>query len=109
MRRLCPRCERVKEDASTGPCPACKRKRERERNAEPARRLRRSGAWQKVRGAVVLCDGNACTRCGRADTQLEVHHVRSLKQGGAPLDPRNLVTLCVGCHREQLRESRAVF
>ena len=43
--------------------------------------------------------GSVCSRCGDTD-RLSLHHVVPLKDGGDPVDPSNLATLCHYCHRE---------
>jgi len=64
-----------------------------------------------LRRAVLHRDGNACLICG-ARTNLELHHVVPVANGGAT-SANNLRTLCVSCHRGQLgqhtkREVRTV-
>ena len=52
--------------------------------------------WHYARKAAKERDGYRCQQCGKAG-MLEVHHLRSLSQGGDnELD--NLRTLCRGCH-----------
>jgi 5-methylcytosine-specific restriction endonuclease McrA len=103
MRRICPHCERIKPDASTGPCDDCRRKRERERNAtDPRRKLRNSKRWQEVRERVKARDGGACVECC-ATEPLEVHHKAKILFVRDPFDMYNLETLCVSCHRKKDR------
>ena len=52
-----------------------------------------------LRRAVLRRDGNACLICG-ARTNLELHHVVPVANGGATT-ANNLRTLCVRCHRGQ--------
>lgn len=56
-----------------------------------------SAAWRAARAAALARDGYRCTECGRAG-RLEVHHVKAMGDGGAPLDVDNLKTLCRACH-----------
>ena len=54
------------------------------------------GAWRRVRLVVLDRDGHRCAWCsGPAST---VDHVRPLAEGGARLDPANLVACCVRCN-----------
>jgi 5-methylcytosine-specific restriction endonuclease McrA len=90
-----------------GACPACKRTAEREksrRRRQSQRDIRNARAWQLVRETVRRRDG-ACRACGGRE-KLGVHHVTPLAQGGAPLDPANLVTLCRLCHEREESKSR---
>ena len=61
-----------------------------------------SRAWARVRRQVLDRDGWRCQLCGKAG-RLEVDHVVPLRRGGEPLDPRNLRTLCRGCHIAKTR------
>jgi len=70
--------------------------------ATPATRpIYRSKAWKLARLAVLERAGWRCEnpKCGRAGV-LEVHHRRSLKDGGAPFEQTNLQALCRPCHFE---------
>lgn len=61
------------------------------------RLLYRSTAWARVRRAVLERCRRRCEDCG-APGRLEVHHVRPLSDGGAPLDLDNVRALCRRCH-----------
>jgi len=53
-------------------------------------------AWQRLRLVVLERDGRVCRWCcGYADT---VDHVTALVDGGARLDPTNLVACCRSCN-----------
>ena len=58
--------------------------------------------WERVRRQVFERDGYRCVKCGKAGklaaSRLEVDHRLRLRDGGAPLDLRNLQTLCRDCH-----------
>lgn len=43
-------------------------------------------------------DGYRCVYCGRTDKPIELAHYISRSKGGLGI-PRNLVSLCVDCHR----------
>ena len=59
--------------------------------------------WRVTRRAVLERDGYRCRKCGRPG-RLEVDHIRSVKSGGAALDPNNLQTLCRSCHIGKTRD-----
>ena len=79
-----------------------RKNREREYNASrPARHdfyatpeWRRIRAWYRARHP--LCE--ECQRQGRVKLAELVHHKREISEGGAPLDPDNLESLCWACH-----------
>lgn len=48
------------------------------------------------RDRILARDKHRCLLCG-ATSNLDVHHVKSQKQGGSSADD-NLATLCAGCH-----------
>ena len=61
--------------------------------------------WKRVRDAYLAAEP-WCAHCGtRAE---EVDHVVSLADGGDPLDPANLQSLCRGCHRAKTGTVRGV-
>jgi len=79
-------------------CPDCGRKYDRQLSKQKrARRTRSSAAWQKARTAARQRDGNRCTACGSTEN-LEVHHIKSLAEGGNEFALSNLTTLCRSCH-----------
>ena len=49
-----------------------------------------------------------CKRCGMSleehnalgKGQLQMHHVHAIEDGGDPVDPENIHTLCYFCHKE---------
>ena len=63
--------------------------------------------WRALRHFVLRRDGYCCTIC-RINVlgagQARVDHVRAIKDGGAPLDPANLRTLCARCDAQAHRE-----
>lgn len=54
--------------------------------------------WAKVRERKLRTNPR-CERCRVAPAR-EVDHIVPLRAGGARLDPRNLRSLCVDCHRK---------
>ena len=61
-----------------------------------------AGRWRAARRAAIARDGYRCTKCKRPG-RLEVHHVKTLREGGAPYDLGNLATLCRSCHIDHHR------
>lgn len=57
-------------------------------------------AWLYVRVLVSERDGEQCNKCGRSGVRLQLHHVRSLSEGGNS-QPDNLVLLCYKCHAKE--------
>lgn len=54
-------------------------------------------SWPSIRRSIIDRDQGVCRFCNAADSN-QVHHVRSVNDGGLP-DRENLVTLCIPCHR----------
>ena len=52
---------------------------------------------------VLARDDGICQLCGLPALSPEVDHIQPLHQGGAPLDPDNLRTVCRGCHIDRHR------
>lgn len=52
--------------------------------------------WQKLRTLILARDGHVCRYCGGAATSVD--HVVPLVEGGARLDPGNLVACCASCN-----------
>jgi 5-methylcytosine-specific restriction endonuclease McrA len=91
LARLCASCGVVLLAGSRGRCARCARP---QRSASSRPELDRS-AWQKLRRAARLRDGNCCVACGSSE-RLSVHH---LVPGSDVLE--DLVTLCSRCHRRE--------
>ena len=53
--------------------------------------------YYNVKAAVLNRDNHTCQICGAKNTQLQVHHIISKKDGGSNR-MKNLVTLCKDCH-----------
>ena len=63
--------------------------------------------YKKVRLVVLARDGYVCYYCGKdADT---VDHVISIKNGGNPVDPSNLLACCRRCNSAKGSRSQGVF
>jgi 5-methylcytosine-specific restriction endonuclease McrA len=102
---LCSKGHRYTPTTKHGRCPVCAR--DKERHADPHRRILSSSPWHKARGAARTRDGNRC-RLEGADChgQLQVHHIVSVRNGGAPYDLMNLITVCRHHHEQLERETR---
>jgi 5-methylcytosine-specific restriction enzyme A len=96
LARLCPGCGVVLPAGERGRCARCVRP---QRSGSSRPELDRS-AWQKLRRAARLRDGNRCVNCGSSE-RLSVHNA---VEGSNLLE--HLVTLCSRCHaREHNREA----
>jgi 5-methylcytosine-specific restriction endonuclease McrA len=67
-------------------------------------RFRRPATSSTIRRRVKTRDGFRCRWCGRT-TDLEVHHVLYVSQGGPDYDS-NLITLCLRHHQEAHSDKR---
>jgi 5-methylcytosine-specific restriction enzyme A len=66
-----------------------------------------SPQWRALRLAVLRRDGYCCVICGinvSGKGEARVDHIRRVKDGGAPLNPANLRTLCVLHEQQSHRE-----
>lgn len=76
---------------------------------ENAQRLRTNGPydvdWQRL--SAELRKGNYCHRCGSTE-RLAVHHIIPVTKGG-DRNPKNLVTLCPGCHATVENQTRKIY
>ena len=68
-----------------------------------AQQFYHSREWERVRTYILIRDKYKCRKCGRADVQLEVHHIKHLtpdniNDASVTLNDKNLITLCRDCH-----------
>jgi 5-methylcytosine-specific restriction endonuclease McrA len=91
LARTCPSCGILLPVSTRGRCPTCTRP---PRSGSSRPELNRS-AWQRLRRAARLRDGDRCVRCG-SNERLSVHHAVA---GSNLLS--DLVTLCSRCHRRE--------
>lgn len=84
-----------------GRCPECKRTHQRERDAKRGSAAERGydADWRAVRSLVLARDRHTCRYCHR--TAKTVDHVVPLAEGGARLDPNNLVACCLRCNSKR--------
>jgi len=68
-----------------------------------------SREWFELRDRVRWEAGGRCQApgCGRRERRMFVDHKVELKDGGAPLDPRNVWLLCGSCHTRKTVSERA--
>jgi 5-methylcytosine-specific restriction enzyme A len=76
----------------------------RKRKAGGVDSFYRGYPWRKVSGGVRRRDGYRCVKCGAFGKQVD--HIISRYDGGAPLDPDNLQTLCVACHNAKTQKDK---
>lgn len=66
--------------------------------------------WSSVRERILKRDDHTCQneRCGASgeDVDLHVDHIHRVADDGHPLDERNLITLCDGCHEAKTHGDR---
>lgn len=66
-----------------------------------------SSEWKDLRERLRKERGGRCETCG-ATGRVILHHKRERKDGGAALDPRNLIFQCDPCHGRVTAENRAL-
>lgn len=66
-----------------------------------------SPEWRTLIARLIEDRGRICQECGRRDCRIFGDHVTELKDGGAPLDPRNVKLLCGSCHTKKTAAVRA--
>ena len=98
LARVCSNCGALLPAGMRGRCARCA-KPQRSGSSRPEID---TAAWQKLRRAARLRDGNRCVRCG-ASGRLSVHHA---VVGSNLLD--DLLTLCARCHGREHRGRKAL-
>jgi 5-methylcytosine-specific restriction endonuclease McrA len=69
--------------------------------------------WRQLVAAVIRARGRRCEECGKthgadgAPIRIYGDHIKELRDGGAPLDPRNVQLLCGSCHGKKTHRERA--
>jgi 5-methylcytosine-specific restriction endonuclease McrA len=97
LARVCPGCGVLVAVGTRGRCARCA-KPQRSGSSRPEID---TAAWQKLRRAARMRDGDRCVRCG-SSARLSVHHA---VEGSNLLD--DLLTLCSRCHGREHRRSKA--
>lgn len=66
-----------------------------------------SAPWLKLMAALKRERGERCEDCPRTGVRIFGDHIVELKDGGAPLDPRNVRLRCGSCHTRKTIAERA--
>ncbi|MBF0889631.1 HNH endonuclease signature motif containing protein [Gluconobacter cadivus] len=66
-----------------------------------------SAPWRTLMASLLKSRGRICQECGRTGCRIFGDHRHELKDGGAPLDPGNIVLLCGSCHSRKTAQVRA--
>ena len=68
-----------------------------------------SQEWRALMARLIKQRGRRCEQpgCGRANTRIFGDHIVELKDGGEPLDERNVRLLCGSCHTKKTASARA--
>ncbi|WP_247648794.1 HNH endonuclease signature motif containing protein [Gluconobacter cerinus] len=66
-----------------------------------------SRPWRQLMSRLLKERGRICQDCGRSDCRIFGDHRHELKDGGATLDPANIVLLCGSCHSRKTAKARA--
>lgn len=75
-----------------------------QRTARPpekvADRFYLSEPWRKLVASLIATRGRKCEEpgCGRSGCRIFGDHIVELQDGGAPLDPSNILLRCGSCH-----------
>lgn len=68
-----------------------------------------SAAWKEIREKLRKERGGRCETPGcRNNGRAILHHIVERKDGGAPLDPRNLIFQCDPCHGAVTARNRSL-
>jgi 5-methylcytosine-specific restriction protein A len=68
----------------------------------------RSPGWLALIASIKRERGNRCQDCPAQGGVIIGDHIHELKDGGAPLDRRNVRLRCVPCHNTKTAASRAI-
>lgn len=68
-----------------------------------------SPGWRALVNRLIAERGRRCEEktCGRTNCRIFGDHIVELKDGGAPLDARNVRLLCQACHTAKTNRARA--
>lgn len=104
-RRRCPR----PDCPNPAPCPEHQTRDPRPAGG-PNRTFYRSAEWRTL-AAMIVDDQRACPgisgdlyTCGKRTTDAD--HVIPIEDGGAPLDPANIIARCHSCHSRKTRQEQ---
>ena len=63
--------------------------------------------WRGLMAAIIGTRGRRCEECGRAGGRIYGDHIHEIQDGGALLDPDNIMLRCPPCHGKKTFEERA--
>jgi 5-methylcytosine-specific restriction endonuclease McrA len=65
--------------------------------------------WRQLMRRLIRARGRRCEQpgCGRTNTRIFGDHIVELRDGGDPLDERNVRLLCGSCHTLKTNAARA--
>lgn len=66
-----------------------------------------SKPWRDLVGSILAERGRRCEECGRTDGRIYGDHIVELRDGGEPLDRRNILMRCHACHERKGAAERA--
>jgi 5-methylcytosine-specific restriction endonuclease McrA len=106
---LCAKGHRYTRTSRNSRCPICEPARNRERAADPYRKILFSARWQKTRKLIQARDQGRCRLEGVGEGcggRIEVHHLVSVRQQPErAYDPTNCACLC-RLHHEDIEHGR---
>ena len=67
----------------------------------------KSPEWRALVAAVIKARGKRCERAGCAASGFVIaDHVTEIRDGGAKLDPANIMLLCAPCHGKKTAQAK---
>lgn len=66
-----------------------------------------SPEWRALLAEIIRERGRRCEDCGKTNTRIYGDHIHEIKDGGAPLDKRNVRLRCGLCHGTKTAQARA--
>jgi 5-methylcytosine-specific restriction endonuclease McrA len=67
-----------------------------------------SPEWRSLMKALIAQRGRRCEECGKTGSRVYGDHIHELQDGGAPLDPLNVLIRCASCHSSKTLTTRAM-
>ena len=63
--------------------------------------------WRALMAQLIAGRGRRCQKCGRTGCRIFGDHIKEIQDGGALLDPENIILLCGSDHTIKTNEQRA--